>query len=107
MTIGNDNKGHVTNFKAADRFRPEVLVGDYVALDYRPGNESSGATGRAEESARFLERALRVNPFDPAVQQALVQGYTATGQAALAATHQRYVRILATGGAIEVAADAP
>ena len=57
------------------------------------------AAGRTEEAVVAWSAAHDLNPYDPAVQAALVRGYEAIGDAAAAARHAGYARILATGGA--------
>jgi len=58
------------------------------------------AMGRGPEALVAWKAAHDLNPYDPAVQRALVEGYGAVGQPELARRHLRYARILATGGAI-------
>jgi len=56
--------------------------------------------GRTRQAVASWEAAHDLNPFDPSVQRALVDDYTALGNRALADRHRRYARILATGGAL-------
>ena len=42
-----------------------------------------------------------LNPFNPAVQRALMEGYESLGQIDLATRHARYAQILATGGGLD------
>ncbi|NOY25470.1 MAG: hypothetical protein GXP62_06310 [Oligoflexia bacterium] len=59
------------------------------------------ARGETRPAMAAWVAAHDLNPFDPAVEAALVRGYTALGDARQAAVHRRYGRILATGGAID------
>jgi len=62
------------------------------------------ADGQTRPALVAWQAAADLNPYDPTVQAALVRGYTATGRSELAAVHQRYIQILATGGALDAAA---
>ena len=55
--------------------------------------------GRGQTAVEAWASAHELNPFDGEVQQALVEGYTAAGNAEKAAHHQRLLTILNTGGA--------
>ena len=55
--------------------------------------------GRTADAVGAWKAAHDLNPYDPEVQAALVRGYGALGDAAAAARHAGYARILATGGA--------
>lgn len=56
------------------------------------------ATGQPREAVSAWQAAHDLNPYDPTVQDALVRGYEAMGDAERARRHLRYARILATGG---------
>lgn len=60
--------------------------------------------GRPTEALTQWVAAHDLNPFDPAVQAAIVRLAEATGDRALAARHQRYVKLLASGGMAKVEA---
>ena len=53
------------------------------------------AAGRRAEAVQAWKAAHDINPYDPAVQDALVAGYDAIGDAERARRHLRYSRILA------------
>jgi len=57
--------------------------------------------GMTREAVMAWKVAHDLNPFNPAVQQALARDYAALGEDALAERHARYARILATGGAVD------
>ncbi len=88
-----------------DRARALALVDEGVALypEFTLLQVTRGrlldAAGRTEEAVAAWSAAHDLNPYDPAVQAALVRGYEAIGDAAAAARHAGYARILATGGA--------
>jgi tetratricopeptide (TPR) repeat protein len=88
-----------------DRARALALVDEGVALypEFTLLQVTRGrlldAAGRTEEAVVAWSAAHDLNPYDPAVQAALVRGYEAIGDAAAAARHAGYARILATGGA--------
>jgi hypothetical protein len=55
--------------------------------------------GRTSEAIEAWQAAHDLNPYDPAVQAALVRDYRATGDLERAARHERFAQILASGGA--------
>lgn len=55
--------------------------------------------GRRADALAQYRASADINPFDPEVQAALADLYAATGDAALAARHARYRRVLDLGGA--------
>ncbi|MFT5680807.1 MAG: tetratricopeptide (TPR) repeat protein [Myxococcota bacterium] len=59
------------------------------------------ASGQKAAAITAWKSAHDLNPFNPTVQRALMEGYEATGQTDLAARHARYARILSTGGALD------
>lgn len=59
------------------------------------------ARGDLPAALQAWEAAHDLNPFDPQVQTRLAALYEARGQAADAARHQRYARLLATGGVLQ------
>ena len=61
--------------------------------------------GRTREAVDSWRAAHDLNPFDPEVQAALVRGYRALGDEAMAKRHERYAEILATGGALGAVVD--
>ena len=83
----------------AVRLYPEFTLAQTTLARLR---QAAGDRAGALESWRA---AHDLNPFDPAVQSALVQGYSAAGRPQDAARHQRYLRILSTGGALPDAAE--
>lgn len=76
-----------------------TLYPEFTLLQKTRG-EILAALGRTEEAVVAFRLAHDLNPYDPAVQRALVKGYESLGQAERAARHLRYARILATGGAL-------
>lgn len=59
--------------------------------------------GNPTEAAKAWADAHELNPFDTAVQQALIENYAALGRSESADRHRAILRILQTGGAAEVA----
>jgi tetratricopeptide (TPR) repeat protein len=59
------------------------------------------STGRPREAVAAWQAAHDLNPYNPDVQDALVRGYEAIGDAERARRHLRYARILATGGSLD------
>jgi hypothetical protein len=59
------------------------------------------ASGQKAAAITAWKAAHDLNPFNPAVQRALLEGYESLGQVDLAARHARYARILSTGGALD------
>lgn len=58
------------------------------------------AQGDARGALQAWTAAHDLNPFDPEVQAALARGHASLGQSELAARHERYGQILATGGVL-------
>ncbi|MFT4976538.1 MAG: tetratricopeptide (TPR) repeat protein, partial [Myxococcota bacterium] len=77
-----------------------ALYPEFPLLQVTTG-ELREAMGLTEGAVVAFKTAHDLNPFNPAVEQALARGYAALGQEERAARHLRYVRILATGGAID------
>ncbi|MEC9389168.1 MAG: hypothetical protein VX944_03770 [Myxococcota bacterium] len=59
--------------------------------------------GQPAKAAEAWSAAHELNPFDAAVQQALIANYAALGNTSKADRHRAILRILQTGGAAEVA----
>ena len=81
------------------------LIEEGVALypEFAPLQVARGrlldAQGRTAEAVRSWAVAQDINPYNPEVQAALARDHAALGNQNLAARHQRYVRILTSGGA--------
>jgi hypothetical protein len=58
-------------------------------------------SGQRTEAITAWKAAHDLNPFNPIVQRALMEGYEAIGEIDLAARHSRYERILSTGGGLD------
>ena len=70
------------------------LYPEFVLLQTTRGRLLDAA-GRRPEAVEAWKAAHDINPYDPAVQDALVSGYDAIGDADRARRHLRYARILA------------
>ena len=84
----------VTVAEEAVRLYPEFTLAQTTLARVRE------AKGDRRGALSAWRAAHDLNPFDPSVQAALVRGYSASGQPQEAARHERYARILATGGAL-------
>lgn len=58
-------------------------------------------SGQKPAAIEAWKAAHDLNPFNPTVQRALLEGYESVGKTDLAARHARYARILSTGGALD------
>ena len=56
------------------------------------------ALGSKVEAAKSYQSAVELNPYDPSVQQALIDLYADLGDDKSSARHRRYLRILRRGG---------
>jgi tetratricopeptide (TPR) repeat protein len=68
------------------------------ALTHKTLGEILAAQGDVQGALQSYRRAADLNPFDPAVQDALVQLYARSGQTATSAVHNGYLRMLRRGG---------
>jgi predicted Zn-dependent protease len=59
------------------------------------------AAGKPRDAVTSLQAAHDLNPYDPVVQQLLVEVHTALGDEESARRHRRYGQILATGGVLD------
>lgn len=71
-----------------------AMYPEFVLLQTTRGRLLDAAGNRAE-AVEAWKAAHDINPYDPAVQDALVAGYDAIGDAVQARRHLRYSRILA------------
>lgn len=77
-----------------------ALYPEFPLLQVSAG-ELREALGQPEAAITAYKSAHDLNPFNPAVQQALARNYASVGQDERAKRHLRYANILATGGAID------
>lgn len=79
----------------------QVSIADYA--EYASTRKALGALllaqGKTTDALAQYRASADVNPFDPDVQAALADLYTAVGQPDEAARHRRYRQILVLGGA--------
>lgn len=68
------------------------------ALSYKTLGEIQVRQGQSKAALGSYRRAADLNPYDPAVQAALVELHRGIGDTAGVERHERYVRILRRGG---------